>query len=683
MTTLNDYFRTEARDFLNALERSLQRTPAPDAAELHRAVRGLRGTAQMAREQRIFDVVSAFESVTRAIADGALAWSDGVAAGARDTIADLRVLLDPAEDEEQLDARVSDAAARWRNADPGSASVAAPPTADTETKEFREFAAREAAAIADALDHGVAELQTDPMNREPLSTILRRQRALLGSARLEEIPVIADILRAVEELTRVIVKLDVGVKQEWLDIYRVARDALQTTIAPLLRDELPQSSNSVSRLRHMRAELLERYGSAAEASPPAVDPLAASGSLPANMIGNIAPASAGTAQRTNDSPGDQPGAAATLPQDPQPRRSGSVPAAPFMGPARSTPRPHAGTSAGASAQTARPPVAGPAQTPPMSSAAPGAPPMVTGSNSPTGDVLELEESSVIDADTSTPEAEAGSGDADAYGETLELGDDAIVDEDAGMLELGDDSIVHEGEGMLELGEESVVDDEADTLELGEESVVVDEADTLELGEESVVDDEADTLDLGKDSIIDEDPSRPAHTDSAAAGDAGLGVAHAVEDIGLVERGDADVAANDTGGIALGDPDTAADAAGPRGLGDSAVADDDTAELQLLEGVADDDAQMLDLSSSSAADDDGSLLQLDDGGLDDDAEVIEFPEDDTTRQPDTAVTGRTYSREEALQRALELRDVVARAAAHDPAAREAVDELFTLLKTALE
>lgn len=260
MSTLNEYFRTEAQDFLTALERSLQRTPAPDAAELHRSVRGLRGTAQMAREQRIVDVVSAFETVTRSLAGGGLAWSDQVAARARDTIADLRVLLDGTEEDEQLDARVSSAAARWSNTDaaPPPAPVAGIP--DGGTRELREFAAREAAGIADALDNGIRDLQADPMDREPLRTILRRQRAMLGSARLDEIPVIAEILRAVEELTRVIAKLDVGVKQEWLDIYRVARDALQSTIAPLLRDEVPEPSKAVSRLRHMRAELLERYG---------------------------------------------------------------------------------------------------------------------------------------------------------------------------------------------------------------------------------------------------------------------------------------------------------------------------------------------------------------------------------------------------------------------------------------
>jgi chemotaxis protein histidine kinase CheA len=471
MPTLNEYFRTEARDFLTALERSLQRSPGPDAGELHRAVRGLRGTAQMAREQRVFDVVSAFESVTRAIAAGALTWSESIAARARDTIADLRVLLDPTEDDEQLDARVSDAAARWREADPAPAPVAAPPVVDHGTREFREFAAREAAGIADTLDHGIRDLQTNPMDREPLTAILRRQRALLGSARLDDIPVLSDILRAVEDLTRVIVKLDVGVKQEWLDIYRVARDALQTTIAPLLRDELPQSSNSVSRLRHMREELLERYGSTAD-QPPPEDPLAPQTAL--------------------------------------------HPAAPFLAPA------------------------------------PAAAGMVeegTGQD----DVLELQEDSVVD---------------EATPETLQLGEESVVEQDAGTLELGEDAVVDQDAGTLELGEESVVEQDAGTLELGEESVA--DADVLELGEDSVVG-QAGVLELGEESVMDQD------------------------------------------------------------------------------------AGTLELGEDSVVDEDGGMLEL--------------------------VTP-AYSREEALKRALELRDVIARAAGHDPRVRDAVEELLDLIRTAL-
>lgn len=590
MATLNDYFRTEARDFLNALERSLERSPAPDVAELHRAVRGLRGTAQMAREQRIFDVVSAFESVTRAIADGALAWSDDIAESARETIADLRVLLDPAEEEEQLDARANEAAARWREADPDPTPIAAAPIVDPGTREFREFAAREAADIADALDHGIAELQANPMNREPLTIILRRQRALLGSARLEEIPVIADILRAVEDLTRVIVKLDVGVKQEWLDIYRVARDALQTTIAPLLRDELPQSSNSVSRLRHMRAELLERYGSAADASSPAGDPLARTGTLP----GDPSAPRAATPPPHPHAPGAAtlpphpraPGAA-TLPGDTHAPRSGTVPAAPFMGPARSAPQPSAPAPAHAP--------------PPVSSAAAGAPPVPGRPPAPADDVLQLQEANVVEtADAGTFESADGAaaGAAEADLDMLELGDDDMIDAtgaDVDTLELGDDDIIDATEA------------DVDTLELGDEDII----DAAEA--------DVDTLELGEDDITD------------------------------------------------------------------------------------DDGQMLDLSSS-AVEENPRILQLDDGGLDDDAMVIELegeaqqdaPAADTAREEtaaadtggtavsevDTSAAAPMYSRHEALQRALELRGVIERVAAHDPKAREAVDELFTLLKTAL-
>lgn len=269
MATLNDYFRTEAHDFLRTLERSLTRAPAPDATELHRAVRGLRGTAQMAREQRVFEVVSALEAVTRSLAGGALAWSDQLAAHARETIADLRALLDVTEDDEQLDARVAAATERWHDGGsiPAPAAVRTPVAGDDDRRAFREFAAREAAGISDAIDRGLRDLQADPMDREPLRTILRRQRALLGSARLDEVPVVAEILRALEDLTRVIAKLDVGVKKEWLDIYRVARDALQTTIAPLLHDKQPEPSHAVSRLRHMREELLERYGANEDAAP--------------------------------------------------------------------------------------------------------------------------------------------------------------------------------------------------------------------------------------------------------------------------------------------------------------------------------------------------------------------------------------------------------------------------------
>src|SRR5690606_36296035 len=133
-----------------------------------------------------------------------------------------RALVDATETEEDLDARVTDATGRWRTGPSDDIpAITAPPPAPAVTgditNEFRAFAAREAGGIAETLDRGILDLQEDPMNREPLRTILRRQRALLGSARLDEIPVVAEILRAIEDLTRMIVKLDIGVRREWLD----------------------------------------------------------------------------------------------------------------------------------------------------------------------------------------------------------------------------------------------------------------------------------------------------------------------------------------------------------------------------------------------------------------------------------------------------------------------------------
>ncbi|HSJ09634.1 MAG TPA: hypothetical protein VK928_06950, partial [Longimicrobiales bacterium] len=251
MATLSEYFDTEAKQFVQQLDQALQKLPLPDAAELHRTVRGLRGTAQMAREERVFRAISAFESVTRALATNALTWSEDVARRAGDTLADVRALVERAEDDDALEARADASVDRWMDSGVVTPFAAAEsPGPGSASREFREYAAHEVAGIADALDRGVQQLAAVPMDREPLKMILRRQRALLGAARLDEVPVVAEILRAIEDLTRVIAKLDVGVKQEWLDIYRVAREGLKAAIEPLQRDEDPGPSHALSRLRH-------------------------------------------------------------------------------------------------------------------------------------------------------------------------------------------------------------------------------------------------------------------------------------------------------------------------------------------------------------------------------------------------------------------------------------------------
>ncbi|CAN5743144.1 hypothetical protein BH23GEM9_BH23GEM9_10960 [soil metagenome] len=281
MVTLSEYFETEAREAIAQIVHAADVEVDPDAGAgdetgeytdagtvdagtVYRAARTLRGTAQMAREERVQRVANALETAMKAVTAGDVVWSAAMRNAVRASVADLNALLQRAEPDDLLDERVQASVERWhRIADvppERSENAAQQPAGETGDREFRQFAAREVAGIADALERGIQQLAAAPMDREALKVILRRQRALLGARRLDEIPVVAEILRAVEDLTRVVAKLDVGVKQEWLDVYRVARDGLRAALEALQRDENPASTNAASRLRHMREELLERYG---------------------------------------------------------------------------------------------------------------------------------------------------------------------------------------------------------------------------------------------------------------------------------------------------------------------------------------------------------------------------------------------------------------------------------------
>ena len=123
-----------------------------------------------------------------------------------------------------------------------------------------QFAAHEVAGVVNELEAGLVTLALDARNRDPLKAILRRQRALLGAARLDEIAVVAEALRATEDMTRVIAKLNVPVKEEWLAVFRSARDVLKAAVDPLRRGENPPPNPALSRLRTLRQELLDRYG---------------------------------------------------------------------------------------------------------------------------------------------------------------------------------------------------------------------------------------------------------------------------------------------------------------------------------------------------------------------------------------------------------------------------------------
>lgn len=277
MPTLRDYFVSESNDYFARLSDAIRRLDdrEGDPADVFRIARGLRGSAQLAREARVQQVAHAFENVARALVAGAIQWSTEISERAAQTLEDLRTLAEGDEPGERAEARARDAVERWRSTgvDVGVAPAAAAEATQTSdggaaSLQFRDFAAHEITGIISELESCIDQLQTDPRNRDALKAVLRRQRALLGSARLDEIGVVAETLRAIEDLARIISKLNLAVKDEWAAALKAARDVLRNALTSLQNGQEPAPTPVLSKLRTLRNELVERYGSV-EAVPPA------------------------------------------------------------------------------------------------------------------------------------------------------------------------------------------------------------------------------------------------------------------------------------------------------------------------------------------------------------------------------------------------------------------------------
>lgn len=278
MPTLREFFAAEAADDLAQLRALVQRLDdgSGELAELQRLSRALRGSAQIAREDRVQRVATALETAARQLVSGSLAWSHDISSRVERTLEDIAALAADSEPGEEADARVRRSLDRWRELglqlpDERGAGLRVEQLSEA-GRQFRQFVVHEIAGIIAELDIGLEMLAADPRNRDPLKAILRRERALLGAARLEEIAVVAEALRATEDVTRIIAKLNIPVKEEWLAVFRSAREVLKAALEPLQKGETPGPSPALSQLRVLRQELLDRYGEVAGATTSATPP---------------------------------------------------------------------------------------------------------------------------------------------------------------------------------------------------------------------------------------------------------------------------------------------------------------------------------------------------------------------------------------------------------------------------
>lgn len=282
MATLREYFDSEAAVYLDGLDALAAADGDIDFAGLTRLSRALRGTAQIAREDHVFRAAAALESAASSLAGRPAEWTAAARGHLLDAIAGLRDLAGAVDLDPGPEARIEAVLAACRSLAPaprpaGPEPAAPPADQDALRARFREYVAAEADAIARVIDGSIAEFRADPMNREALRAVLRRHRALLGAARLEEIRIVAETLRAVEDIAGIIGKLDAPIKREWLDVFRCARDVLRSASSSLRAGEDPRPTTPLSRLRTLHEELLDRYGASdsAASSPAEQAPVAA------------------------------------------------------------------------------------------------------------------------------------------------------------------------------------------------------------------------------------------------------------------------------------------------------------------------------------------------------------------------------------------------------------------------
>src|SRR5687767_7799627 len=116
MPTLREFFTTEAADIITQLTKLVQRLDAgaKEHSELQRHSRTLRGSAQMAREDRVYRATLGLEAAARMVTSGALAWSEDLSSRVRRTLEDIDALVQANEGGDAADGRVRRSIDRWR-----------------------------------------------------------------------------------------------------------------------------------------------------------------------------------------------------------------------------------------------------------------------------------------------------------------------------------------------------------------------------------------------------------------------------------------------------------------------------------------------------------------------------------------------------------------------------------------
>jgi hypothetical protein len=195
-----DFFVLEAGEYLERLD-ALAQAPAgpfPTADEFVRIARAWRGGALMASQQPMARAAQGLEAAGRALKDGRVTWDERVRGEVIRAVDDCKKYLHrirtPAPEDAARAEEIGGTMERLAGRPSGGARAAGSGL----DAGGRAFVAREAAAIASALDRAAQALTADRASREALGAVSPAMSALRGVAVLNDLPPLADLLTAVD-----------------------------------------------------------------------------------------------------------------------------------------------------------------------------------------------------------------------------------------------------------------------------------------------------------------------------------------------------------------------------------------------------------------------------------------------------------------------------------------------------
>ncbi len=231
--TLLEFFADEAGDYLQKLERALEAPGAPDADELRRLARALRGSARMADQDAIARVAGAVQALADDLSAGRRHWGLDLQELLASALAETREMVDSVEAPPPDLAERAEALARRL----GESVAVPPPPKDDE--RFRRYLGTELRGLASEIGDALGILERDPRNREPLKKLLRRIRPLRGIEGVDEIPSVGAAVAAVEEVILRIADTSATVGPGHLVLFRRAQQALSDVATELIRGGEP------------------------------------------------------------------------------------------------------------------------------------------------------------------------------------------------------------------------------------------------------------------------------------------------------------------------------------------------------------------------------------------------------------------------------------------------------------